>query len=1459
MAGIDNRIVTMKFDNAQFESGARTSLSTLEKLKQSMNFGTVGTAASKALGGISGLFAKFGIKNPFATAEKGAADLGKTAQGTINGLSSIDGAVTGVSARFVALSTIAITALSNIANSAFSAGAAVAKGLTVDPVKTGLSEYETNLNSIQTILANTKVSGATLEDVNAALDELNHYSDTTIYNFSEMAKNIGTFTAAGVGLDESVQSIKGIANLAALSGSNSQQAATAMYQLSQEIAAGRVSLMGWNSVVNAGMGGSIFQRALAQTAVAMGEIDQDAIKLQGEMKNVTINGQSFRDSIMAKPGEVSWLTKEVLTGTLAQFTNDMSKAQIMAQGFNESQAESIMATARTAQAAAQDVKTLSGVFDVAKETAASGWSRTWQLIFGDFKEAKTLFTNVSTAFSGMIAKMAEKRNELLEGWDKLGGRDKLIKGFEELFKSIFDLLAPIKDAFRDIFPAMKPKELVDLTQSFVDFAKGLSISKETADGLRQTFQGVFAIFSIIGKVISAVASGISQLFSEIGKGSGGILNFTGGIADLIVKFNNFLERTGVLEAFFRGLGSLLSVPLKIIGGFASMLSNMFSGFDSGAAERVGDGINALSEKGEQLQSVGERIMDVFQRVGQAIATAADYIGEKLATLGDLIAGAITPETFSKSLDVINTTLLGGIFLMIRKFFTGGLNIDLSGGLFDGIKETLGAATGALQNMQASLKADILLKIAAALAILTASLVVLAMIDGKSLTKAMVGISVGFGVLGGALLILSNAFNILGAAKLPFIAAGMIGLAIAILALAGALKVMASIDVLDMLQGLAGIAALLFIIQKAMKLLTASSAGIVRVGAALVLLGVGLNLMAISLKILATMSWEEMAKGLLGVAGALVIIAGAMKIMPTGIVLQAAAILILSAALNAMGLALKIFASMSWEEMAKGLVTLAGALVIIAGAMALMPNGVNLTLQAAGLVLVGLALNLMGAALKSMGGMSWEAIAKGLVALGGALLVLAIGLNMMGLMGIFGATALTIAAAALTLLTPVLITLGSLNWETIIKSLVMLAGVFTVLGVAGFLLAPLIPVLLGLALAMLGIGAALALAGAGALAFATAFGIIVATGAAGIEMLAQMLATVIQTIPKIMQAVAQGLVKFAQTIANNGPKFVNAMSRIISNMLDAVIRNVPKMGRAFLVMLNTAIDVVLKAAPRLFAAGLRLIIGFLEAVDSKIGRIVDLAVSITVKFINGLARNMDKIIDAGFNLVIKFIDGLSRAIDNNASEVGRAGGELAVSLVRGVVVGIGNGIDAIRDAAINAAKQALEAAKDWLKIGSPSKRARDEVGQWIPAGIGEGVRAATPALNDEMARMGNSAMSKISEVMQGVDEVFALDPNLNPTISPVLDLTALTREANKMSDILAMAPIMPGVSYQTAADISAMTQASAATDVEADVPGSGGGDTYVTLEQHNHSPKPIDSVETYRGGKTLIGLAKEALK
>ena len=368
---IDKRIVQMRFDNNQFETGVSKTMSTLDKLKKALHLENAVDSISK----VESAFSKFDTS------------------GITNGIETIN-------TKFSAMQTVAFTVMQNIVNDAYVKGKQLAEAFTVEPVFSGFEEYETQINAVQTILANTQDKGTTLDDVNSALDELNHYADMTIYNFTEMTRNIGTFTAAGVDLDTSVNAIKGIANLAAVSGSTSAQASTAMYQLSQALAAGTVNLQDWNSVVNAGMGGQVFQNALKRTAKQMGT-DVDALIEQYG---------SFRLSL----SEGAWLTSDVLTETLKQFAGAYSEAELIQKGYTETQAAEIVKMAETATDAATKVKTFTQLFDTLKEAAQSGWTQTWEIIVGDFDEAKGFLTELSDYFSDIINKSSDKRNNFLE-------------------------------------------------------------------------------------------------------------------------------------------------------------------------------------------------------------------------------------------------------------------------------------------------------------------------------------------------------------------------------------------------------------------------------------------------------------------------------------------------------------------------------------------------------------------------------------------------------------------------------------------------------------------------------------------------------------------------------------------------------------------------------------------------------------------------------------------------------------------------------------------------------------------------------------------------------------------------------------------------------------------------------------------------------------------------------------
>ena len=377
---VDQKVVEMRFDNRHFESNVQTSMSTLDKLKQKLN--------------LSG-------------ASKGLENLGTTANKVnMNGLSN---ALDTVHSKFSAMEIVGITALANITNSAVNAGKRIVSALTIDPVRSGFSEYEQKVDAVRTIMAST---GKDIGTVNKYLAELNEYSDRTIYRFSDMTQNIGKFTNAGVKLEDAVIAMKGISNAAALSGANTNEAARAMYNLSQALSMGYVQLIDWKSIENANMATVEFKTQLLKTAVAMGTVKKTANGMY-KTGNKTLSMQAmFKDGLQEQ-----WLTSKVLISTLKDY-GDMSTA-----------------IGKKAYAAAQDVTKLTQMWDVLKETAQSGWARTWEIILGDYDQAKAIFTPLTKFFGGIIDKIDTARNSLLGGIFSKDYNNPFISVFEKISNS----------------------------------------------------------------------------------------------------------------------------------------------------------------------------------------------------------------------------------------------------------------------------------------------------------------------------------------------------------------------------------------------------------------------------------------------------------------------------------------------------------------------------------------------------------------------------------------------------------------------------------------------------------------------------------------------------------------------------------------------------------------------------------------------------------------------------------------------------------------------------------------------------------------------------------------------------------------------------------------------------------------------------------------------------------------
>lgn len=1394
---VDERVVEMRFDNKQFEQNIQTSLSSLDKLKKSLNL---------------------------EGAAKGLETVNDAANKCSGNMSPLSNAVETVRVRFSALEVMAITALQNITNSALAAGKNLVSAFTIDPIKTGFEEYETQINAVQTILANTSSKGTTLDQVNNALDELNHYADMTIYNFTEMTRNIGTFTAAGVDLDTSVAAIKGIANLAAVSGSNSQQASTAMYQLSQALAAGTVKLQDWNSVVNAGMGGQVFQDALKETAKVHGIAIDEMIKDEG----------SFRETLSK-----GWLTSDILTETLAKFTGDLNEDQLRTMGYADDQIKSIMEMGKTANDAATKVKTFTQLFDTLKEAAQSGWTQSWEIIVGDFEEAKELLTEVSDTFSAVINASADARNKMLQDWKDLGGRTMMIEAVKNVFEGLVSVVKPVREAFHEIFPPMTGKQLADITERVRDLTAKFKMGEESSKNLKNTFKGVFAVLDIVGQAFKAVAGGVGELIGLFLPAGNEVLSLTGSFGEYLVKLDETVKKTDVfgkavstvvdivktaitfvktagekVKEFGKAAGEKFDFPgFELFHSFLERVHDRMAQIGDGAGKMKSGVIVAFEMMGEALEKC--KFLKVMEALWIAVKVIAGGIADAVGTMMGTLSEKLGNADFSGVLDILNSIAVGGIAVSISKFLKSvtepleGLN-----GVLEGVTGILDGVRGCFEAYQTNLKAGTLLKIGAAIALLAGSIVAISLIDSDKLSASLGAITVLFANLLGAMAIFNKISSDTG--KVSKACTAMIAMSVAVSILAGALKKVSDLDWGELARGLVGIAGLTAIVVASSKAMASGQKQVMKGATSLIIFGVAIKILASACKDLSRLQWDELGRGLTGVgvlfaeiavflrvakfngkiistATGIVILSVAMKVLAsackdfgqmewseigkglagiggllaelavfTNLAGNAKHVMSTGVALIAIGAAMKIFASavkdfgqLQWDEIGRGLTAMGGALAEVAIAVNLMPK--NMIGIGTGLVIVGGALEIIANCMSKFGGMQWEEIGRGLTVMGGALAELAISLNFMkGTLG--GSAALLVASGALAVLAPVLSILGALSWEAIAKGLISIAGAFTIIGVAGAVLTPLVPTILALsgAFALIGvgvltIGAGLLAAGTGLSALAIGFTALATAGAAGataiVAALTVIVAGIAGLIPAVLTKVGEGIIAICKVIAAGAPAIGEAVKAVVL----------------------TLIDVFVSCVPQLADGALQLVVGVLAALVTYTPQIVDLAFKFLIGILEGIASNLPSLIKAGVDVLVAFFAGIVdalRGIDTGALLKGIDGIGLlsaimlalsaTASLVPGAMVGIlGMGAVVAEMALVLAAVGLLSKLPglSWL-IGEGGKLLQGigtAIGQFVGGIVGgfmSGVSSQFPQIGADLSAF----MNNVQPFLQGASQI-----------------------------------------------------------------------------------------------------------
>ena len=383
---IDEKVVSMKFDNKQFESNVSTTMSTLDKLKAKLNF----SGASKGLEQINTAANKVDMK----------------------GMSN---AIDTVQMKLSAMQVIGVTALANITNQAVEAGKKLVSSLTVAPVMDGFKEYELTMNTIQTIMNST---GATAENVKEQLKELDEYADKTVYSTADMFNNIYKFTNAGIDLDTAKVAMIGIANATADAGQGAREASMAYYNLAQSIGTGFLTTIDYKSLNLANIMTQDLKQAFADAAIEAGTLTKVGENLYSTGKKTYNLQQLFNDALSDQ-----WATTDVMMDVFSQYGDETTEL------------------GKRAWDAATKVKTFTGMMEALKASAGTGWKTTWELLFGDLDEATALWTGLYKFISGIIDGMNNFRNGVLES-----GLGKSFKGLVDTFNTASKPIKETADA-----------------------------------------------------------------------------------------------------------------------------------------------------------------------------------------------------------------------------------------------------------------------------------------------------------------------------------------------------------------------------------------------------------------------------------------------------------------------------------------------------------------------------------------------------------------------------------------------------------------------------------------------------------------------------------------------------------------------------------------------------------------------------------------------------------------------------------------------------------------------------------------------------------------------------------------------------------------------------------------------------------------------------------------------------
>ena len=1187
---IDQKVVEMQFDNAQFEKNVSTSMSTLEKLKQSLNF----DGASKS----------------FENIERAANNV------------SFEKIASGVEALENRFSTMGIAGMRVIGNMTDAMIGFVKKGINfvTDSVIQGGKKRAMNLEN-----AHFQLQGLLKDEaaVQAIMKNVNDSVDGTAYSLDAAAKVASQYAATGMRAgDKMFSALRAVAGVAAMTNSE--------YEETGEIfttVAGNGRLMGeqLNQLASRGL------NAAATLATYLNKSESEVREMVSKGK---ISFETFAAAMDDAFGEHAKKANETFTGALSNVKAALARIGALFISPLIEQNGAFVKLFNTLREKINDIK--SAMIPIADSVT------------------KTVM-NMANKLSGFIAKIDAKM---------------LIESLKNSLDGLMSIIKPIKEAFIEIFPPITAQHLLKITEYIRDLTAKFKLNDKQAAKLKSTFKGLFSIIklgiSVVTKIVSAVATLVGKLFGF----SGSILDITGSLGDFISRIATSISKSNLfgksVDKITGFLGKAIDKTKELTEAITNKikLPNYFDKF-----------VNVIKKIGEVISKVAKKVSSAASGIGKAIWDI--FLNGGLDNLVGLVNGGIFTSFL---LDLKEFT--EGLKDFKKEAKKEAKN---SGGIKDSIVKVLNSVKDCLEDWQKNIKAGTILKIAIAVAVLAAALLTISKVPVEKLGTSLGAVTALFGETLGALALfekINGDYN--GAYEAVAI---IVAMSLSLLILASAVKKLSDLGWEGLAEGVIGVSALMYAVVGAAKLMSKGGKDISKGAYQLVIMAVALKIMASVCKDLSKLSLEDLGKGVSSIAVILLEFAGFAALMERidtdelmrssfsliliGVAMEIfadacakfgnmewvdlgkagaaiAGILLIasgfgklsqysgdieksSIALILIGAAMEIFADvctkfgqLEWEQLAKAGAAIAGILMLVNDFNSISEESGDIIKSAISLAIIGVALEILQDALGKMGDISWEEYGKQMAALGGSLVILSIALRAMK-DSIKGAAALIIASAALTILAGALAILGAMSWGSVIKGLIAIAGTLAILGVAGYLLEPVVPVIVALT-------GAVALFGLGCLAAGA--GVVILS--AGLTALSGALVAAATGIISALTIIVVGVLKII-------PSIIEVLTDTIVVICEVITRSASAIGKALKTLILVLVDVIVECVPAIALGALKLILGVLESLAKYTPQIIDLLFKFLIGVLEGVAKNLPQLIQAAVDVFMSFFSGVVEAL------------------------------------------------------------------------------------------------------------------------------------------------------------------------------------------------------------------------